>query len=87
MFGELNEKQDEYVKDIHASGAQLLSLINDILALEDRGRPSRSTHASARFRATNERSRTIAVARCRSRLRIVQYLQTRDVGSGAVVRG
>jgi signal transduction histidine kinase len=33
MFGELNEKQDEYLKDIHASGRHLLSLINDILDL------------------------------------------------------
>jgi signal transduction histidine kinase len=33
MFGELNEKQDEYLKDIHASGQYLLSLINDILDL------------------------------------------------------
>jgi len=33
MFGELNEKQDEYLKDIHTSGQHLLSLINDILDL------------------------------------------------------
>jgi signal transduction histidine kinase len=31
MFGELNEKQAEYVQDINASGTHLLSLINDIL--------------------------------------------------------
>ena len=33
MFGELNEKQAEYLQDIHASGQHLLSLINDILDL------------------------------------------------------
>jgi signal transduction histidine kinase len=33
MFGDLNEKQDEYLRDIYASGMHLLSLINDILDL------------------------------------------------------
>src|SRR5262249_39741371 len=33
MFGELNDKQDEYLKDIYSSGQHLLSLINDILDL------------------------------------------------------
>ena len=33
MFGELNEKQAEYVNDILSSGRHLLSLINDILDL------------------------------------------------------
>ncbi|MEM7542657.1 MAG: GAF domain-containing protein [Pseudomonadota bacterium] len=33
MFGELNEKQDDYLHDIHNSGKHLLSLINDILDL------------------------------------------------------
>jgi DNA-binding response OmpR family regulator/nitrogen-specific signal transduction histidine kinase len=33
MFGELNEKQDEYLKDILGSGKHLLNLINDILDL------------------------------------------------------
>ena len=33
LFGELNEKQEEYLHDIYASGHHLLSLINDILDL------------------------------------------------------
>ena len=32
-FGELTDKQADYVKDIHGSGQHLLSLINDILDL------------------------------------------------------
>jgi two-component system, NtrC family, sensor kinase len=33
MFGDVNEKQEEYLNDINASGQHLLSLINDILDL------------------------------------------------------
>jgi signal transduction histidine kinase len=33
MFGDVNEKQEEYLSDILASGRHLLSLINDILDL------------------------------------------------------
>jgi signal transduction histidine kinase len=33
MFGDINEKQEEYVHDILGSGRHLLSLINDILDL------------------------------------------------------
>src|SRR5262249_31070439 len=33
MFGEVNEKQAEYLQDILSSGRHLLSLINDILDL------------------------------------------------------
>ncbi len=33
LFGELNEKQEEYLQDILSSGRHLLSLINDILDL------------------------------------------------------
>src|SRR5207253_4789781 len=33
MFGEMSDKQTEYLQDILASGQHLLSLINDILDL------------------------------------------------------
>ena len=33
MFGDLNDKQADYVNDIHSSGRHLLALINDILDL------------------------------------------------------
>ena len=33
MFGELNERQDEYLRDIWGSGRHLLELLNDILDL------------------------------------------------------
>ncbi len=33
MFGDLNDKQLEYMQDIHSSGQHLLTLINDILDL------------------------------------------------------
>ena len=33
LFGEVNEKQEEYLEDIHGSADHLLSLINDVLDL------------------------------------------------------
>lgn len=33
IFGELNEKQAEYIEDIHSSGRHLLGMINDLLDL------------------------------------------------------
>jgi signal transduction histidine kinase len=33
IFGDLNEKQEEYIDDIHASGIHLLGMINDLLDL------------------------------------------------------
>ena len=42
MFGEVNEKQEEYLDDILSSGNHLLSLINDVLDLS-RSRPGRSS--------------------------------------------
>lgn len=33
MFGEINDKQEEYLRDIHGSGRHLLELLNEILDL------------------------------------------------------
>ena len=33
MFGDLNERQEEYLRDIHSSGRHLLELLNEILDL------------------------------------------------------
>ena len=33
MFGDINEKQEEYLRDIHSSGRHLLELLNEILDL------------------------------------------------------
>jgi signal transduction histidine kinase len=33
LFGDVNDKQEDYLKDIHSSGKHLLALINDILDL------------------------------------------------------
>ena len=33
MFGEINEKQEDYLRDIHGSGKHLLELLNEILDL------------------------------------------------------
>ena len=33
MFGEINERQEEYLRDIHGSGRHLLELLNEILDL------------------------------------------------------
>ena len=71
VFGELNEKQEEYVGDIHDSGKHLLSLINDILDLSrvEAGQTRRSTSDDLRVRGSRRRERTGPDARAGLRTR------------------
>ena len=55
LFGGVNEKQEEYLEDIHGSANHLLALINDVLDLskveagqvELKWRPSRCARRSS----------------------------------------
>ena len=65
MFGELNEKQSEYVNDISTSGNHLLALVNDVLDLSkveagrmdlDRGQFSIAEMVNAAMTLVRERA-------------------------------
>jgi signal transduction histidine kinase len=65
LFGELNEKQAEYVADIHASGRHLLALINDILDLS-KIEAGRMELQVSRFALSSVLENAVALARERA---------------------
>jgi len=85
LFGELNEKQAEYVSDIHASGQHLLSLINDILDLS-KVEAGRMELDVARFQLPQALSNTMVLVRERAMRRGVR-LELKVVEGVGAYRG
>jgi PAS domain S-box-containing protein len=83
MFGELNEKQEEYLKDIHASGQHLLSLINDILDLS-KIEAGRMELERSEFDLPNAIENALILVRERASRRGIRLGQTIDERLGAI---
>ena len=82
MFGDLNPKQLEYVRDIYGSGQHLLSLINDILDLTkvEAGRMELNAHDFPVRAAIHNCCTLIRERALRKRLRLESHV-FEDVGS------
>jgi signal transduction histidine kinase len=81
LFGELNEKQAEYVADIQSSGQHLLSLINDILDLS-KVEAGRMELDVARFDLRQALANTLVLIRERATRRGVQLALEVEDGIG-----
>lgn len=71
MFGEINDKQAEYLEDIHSSGKHLLSLINDILNLS-KIEAGRMDLALTRFDLQEALDNSLSLVRDRARLHHIE---------------
>ena len=83
MFGEVNDKQAEYLTDILESGRHLLSLINDILDLS-KIEAGRMELDLAEFQLPAAIDNTLTLVRERAHRRGITLVRTIDDCAGAV---
>jgi len=83
LFGEVNDKQAEYLSDILESGRHLLSLINDILDLS-KIEAGRMELESADFNLPNAIENTLTLVRERAHRRGITLARTVDEQVGTV---
>jgi signal transduction histidine kinase len=84
MFGEVNDKQAEYLQDILSSGRHLLSLINDILDLS-KVEAGRLELELGRFHLPTALDNALTLVRERATRHGITLNQTVDAGGGDVV--
>jgi signal transduction histidine kinase len=84
LFGDLNDKQAEYVDDIHTSGRHLLSLINDILDLS-KIEAGRMELQLTTFALSDVLENAVALARERATRQGISLRLEVDKSAGAVV--
>ena len=84
MFGEVNDKQAEYLQDILSSGRHLLSLINDILDLS-KVEAGRLELELGRFHLPTALDNALTLVRERATRHGITLTQTVDEGVGDIV--
>ncbi|HTL76418.1 MAG TPA: GAF domain-containing protein [Casimicrobiaceae bacterium] len=84
LFGELNVKQDDYLKDIHSSGRHLLTLINDILDLS-KIEAGRMELDASRFDVSTAISNALTLVRERAQRHGIALHQQVDPQLGDIV--
>ena len=84
LFGELNEKQDDYLKDIHSSGRHLLQLINDILDLS-KVEAGRMELDATTFDLPAAIANAMTLIRERAQKHGIALVQDADAGLGEIV--
>jgi signal transduction histidine kinase len=84
LFGDLNDKQDDYLKDIHSSGKHLLTLINDILDLS-KIEAGRMELEPSRFDVAPAIGNALTLIRERAQKHGIALAQNVDPALGAIV--